>query len=215
MKIVALKYGESFFNECYIYKGGKKDILLPISFTIYLIQSGCKNILIDVGCDDGAGFIMTVFKKPVDVLYEYGLKPDEITDIVITHSHHDHIEAIGYYSNATIHIQKDEFASAKKYIPQNLKINLFEEEFLIAKDIIIKKIGGHSIGSCIVLAKNYVLCGDECYHKKCLIDKIPTGSFYNEEKSKDFIDEYSKEKYIPLLFHDDNILKGKVGYLTI
>ena len=55
---------------------------------------------------------MSLFKKPVDVLKEYGLSPNDITDVIITHSHHDHIEAIRYYENATIHIQKDEYDKA-------------------------------------------------------------------------------------------------------
>ena len=45
MRIVALKYGESVFGENYIFKGGNKDKYLPISFTIYLIQTKDKNIL--------------------------------------------------------------------------------------------------------------------------------------------------------------------------
>ena len=36
MKTVALKYGESVFGENYILKGGRKDVLLTITFTIYL-----------------------------------------------------------------------------------------------------------------------------------------------------------------------------------
>ena len=73
-------------GENYIFKGGRKDVLLPISFTIYLIQTENKNILVDVGCDDGAGFEMSIFKKPVDILKEYGLSPNDITDVIITHS---------------------------------------------------------------------------------------------------------------------------------
>ena len=91
MKIVALKYGESVFGENNIFKGGRKDVLLPISFTIYLIQTEDKNILVDVGCDDGAGFEMSQFKKPVDVLKEYGLSPNDITDVIITHCPNDYM----------------------------------------------------------------------------------------------------------------------------
>ena len=53
----------------------------------------------DAGCDDGAGFEMSLFKKPIAVLKEYGLSPNDITDVIITHSHHDHIEAVKYYEN--------------------------------------------------------------------------------------------------------------------
>lgn len=215
MKIIALKYGESVFGENYIFKGGSKEVLLPITFTIYLIQTKEKNILVDAGCDDGAGFVMSLFKKPVEILMEYGVSPDDITDVIITHSHHDHVEAVRHYRNATLHIQKDEYIKAIKYIPEDFNVNLIDNEFSLSENLTVKKVAGHSAGSCIVLAENYVLCGDECYYEKCLTDKICTGSFCNEEASEKFISEYSKNKYIPLLFHDDKILKGKIGYLII
>ena len=215
MKIVALKYGESVYGENHIFKGGSTDNLLPISFVIYLIQTDTQNILVDAGCDDGAGFVMSIFKKPVDVLREYGLKPEDITDVVITHAHHDHIEAISYYKNALIHIHADEFPQASKYIPEDFKLHLFDEDFSLSPNITIKIIGGHSVGSCIILADNYVLCGDECYYEKCLTDDIITGASCDEEKSMQFINQYRCKPYIPLLFHDPQIFKGQVGHLTI
>ena len=53
------------------------------------------------------------------------------------------------------------------------------------------------------------------YYEKCLTDKICTGSSYNEKASEKFIVEFSKDKYIPLLFHDDKILQGKLGCFII
>ena len=67
-------------------------------------QEGDGNILVDVGCNDKAGFEMFVFDQPMNILKQYGILPEQITDIVITHHHHDHIEASGDYPNATIHI---------------------------------------------------------------------------------------------------------------
>ena len=215
MKIVALKYGESVFGENYIFKGGNKDRHLPISFTTYLIQTEGRNILVDAGCDDGAGFEMSVFKKPVDILKEYGLSPNDVTDVIITHSHHDHVEAIGYYGNSTIHIQRDEYEAAKRYIPTDFNVHLIDDEYSLTDNVTVRKIGGHTAGSCIVLADNYVLCGDECYYKKCLTDKICTGSSHNNEASQKFIEEFSKDKYIPLLFHDPFIMTGRTGYVIV
>ncbi len=211
MKIVQLKYGESVFGEENIFKGGRKDRLLPISFVIYLVQTENKNILVDVGCDDGAGFEMTHFKKPVEVLREYGVEPEEITDVIITHSHHDHIEAIKYYENALIHIQKDEYESGRKYIPEDFRCNIFEDGYSLQNEIKVKKIGGHTNGSCIVLIAGYVLCGDECYVEKNLTDGILSGVVTNEENHIKFIETYSDLKFNPLLFHDASIMKGKIG----
>lgn len=215
MKIVALKYGASVYGESFIFKGGSQDNLLPISFVIYLIQTENRNILVDVGCDDGAGFLMSIFKKPVEVLLDYGLTPEAITDIVITHAHHDHIEAISYYNNALIHIQTNEYLQAKRYIPEGFKVHLFDTHFSLDDNILVLKIGGHSTGSSIVLADKYVLCGDECYYHKNLTDHIMTGASVDEEKSALFIKQYSNKVYTPLLFHDPQILEGKVGYVSI
>lgn len=211
-KIVVFKYGESVFNESYIFQGGCHETMLPISFVIYLIQDGERNILIDVGCNDGAGFVMSMFEKPVQMLKEYGLMPEDITDVVITHHHHDHIAAVSDYPNATVHMQKDEYELGKKYIPESMKVELFENEKLLAKDLMIKKIGGHSVGSCIVLCKcvgkDYVFCGDECYVKACFGQNILTGSSYNLEVSKQFIQYYGNGSYELLLFHDPEIQTG-------
>ena len=104
---------------------------------------------------------------------------------------------------------------AKKYISTSFDVHLIDDEFSLAENILIRKIGGHSIGSCIVLADNYVLCGDECYYEKCLTDRICTGASHNKEASEKFIEEFSKNKYIPLLFHDIKILQGRLGYSII
>ena len=80
----------------------------------------------------------------------------------------------------------------------------------------IKRIGGHTKGSCIVLCKcknqRYVFCGDECYIKECFEKQIPTGSSYNLEVSKRFIVDYGNGEYKRLLFHDPGIMKGRLGY---
>ena len=215
MKIIALKYGESVFGENYIFKGGRKEVCLPISFTVYLIRTEGKNILVDAGCDDGAGFPMSVFKNPVEVLAECGLSPEEVTHVVLTHRHHDHVEAVGHYRNAVIHIQEEEYPSAKKYIPDGLPVELFREECAVAPGVTVKRIGGHTCGSSVVLAGKYVLCGDECYHQRCLTEQICTGASKDEEKSLAFLREYSKEAYVPLLFHDPGILPGRVGAVAV
>ena len=211
MKITVLKYGESIFEESNMFRGGRPDVKLPISFVFYLIETEDKKILVDVGCDDGAGFKMSVFRKPVLVLAEYGLKASDITDVVITHAHHDHIAAIKTYTNAIIHIQEREYEVGKDYIPAPFSVHTFDDEFLICDNVIIRNIGGHSYGSSIVIChvgdKNYVFCGDECYVKACFEKQIPTGASYRPEVSERFIKEYSGTNNVPLLFHDPNILK--------
>lgn len=205
MNILTIKYAESTLPESAVFQGGRADKRIPITFVIYLLVMGQQRILVDAGCDTMPGFEMVNYKRPVDVLQSFGYDPEEITDVIITHAHHDHIAAVGYYKNAIIHIQEDEYAAGKRYIPEQANVNTFQETYKLNDKILIRKIGGHSKGSCVVEIEDnnkcYVIAGDECYARECLTNKIPTGSTYDLEKSRWFVEEYSKDKYCVLLCH--------------
>ena len=162
---------------------------------------------------------MSIFQKPVLVLEDYGLKASDITDVVITHAHHDHIASIGAYQNAVIHIQENEYETGKEYIPATFNTHTFKDEFLLCDNVSVRNIGGHTYGSSIVICqeegKNYILCGDECYVKACFDRQIPTGAGFRPDVSERFIQEYSGTNNVPLLFHDPDILKGQIGYEVI
>lgn len=214
-RLTVLKYGDTVFGENYIFMGGEKDKLLPITFCIYLIETKTRRILVDAGCDDGSGFPMSVFCTPVEALASAGLSPSDITDVIITHAHSDHVQASRHFPWANFHIQREEYERAKKHIPESFKVILFEDEQVLDGEIFIKRISGHSHGSSIVLfehnGKTAVLCGDECYTSRNLTEKIPTGASRDPQVSKAFVEEYSKEKYIAFTCHDPHIMRGQVG----
>lgn len=189
---------------CFI--NGDKDKMRDIVFKIYLVKTGEKLILVDAGCETMPNFVMENFIGTVKALENINITPEEITDVIITHAHHDHIECVKYFENAVIHIQQDEYEKGRKYIPDGFKVNVFEEEFVLTPNIKIIKIGGHTQGSCVVEVedgKTYIIAGDECYLRECLTDKIPTGSSFDKEASKNFIEKYSDKKYTVLLCHNE------------
>lgn len=47
-------------------------------------------------------FVMRDFIGTVQALKNINITPDWITDVVITHSHHDHIECVKYFKNIAI-----------------------------------------------------------------------------------------------------------------
>ncbi len=207
MKITTLDYAKSKLPESMIFPFGDKNKNRDIVFRVFLIKENEKLILVDAGCETMPGFDMVDFIGPVTALKNIGISPKEITDVIITHAHHDHIECVKYFENAVIHIQKDEFEYGKTYIPSELKLNLFDDEFSVTENIKAINIGGHSIGSCIIEIykdkKIYVVSGDECYLRENLTQKIPTGSSFNKQKSEQFILKYSDTKYEVLLCHDN------------
>ena len=207
IEIQKIQYANSTLREDWVFLGGKREIELPIIFCVYLIKTDFKTILVDAGCETMPGFDMKNFISPIKALEQIGVTPNEITDVIITHAHHDHIECVKYFPSATIHLQREELKRARKYIPEAFSLNLFDDSFSICEGVEIVKIGGHSVGSCIVTVKQenttYVIAGDECYYRECLIQKIPTGNSFSPEKSLAFIQKYSAPHYTVLLMHDD------------
>jgi glyoxylase-like metal-dependent hydrolase (beta-lactamase superfamily II) len=84
---------------------------MDIAMYVWLIKGGGKNILFD------AGFYRekflkqwkpSEFMKPSDALANAGLKPEDITDVIISHIHWDHADGFDLFPKAKIWIQKDE-----------------------------------------------------------------------------------------------------------
>lgn len=206
-EIIPINYGKSVLPESMIFQNGAEDKVRPIVFMVYLIKTENRLILADAGCETMPGFVMTDFIGPVKALNNIGILPEEITDLIITHAHHDHIECAKYFKNAVIYIQKDEYETGKGYLSENLDIRTFDEEMLICDGIKAVKIGGHSKGSSIVEITDsdnkYIIAGDECYVRECLTKQIPTGVAYDLQKSLAFIQKYGRVEYTVLLCHDE------------
>ena len=210
LSLYCLKYAESSLPESMVFVGGDGEKKVPISFVIYLIQTENANILVDPGCDSLPGFEMRYSSPPSAVLEQVGLSTDDITDIVITHAHHDHIEAVKYFPNAVIHITEAEYPSGRNYIPESCKVHIFEKEYALHPQIRLVEWGGHSKGSVVVELEAgetiHLLAGDECYTQENITQKRCTGTFCNKEKATEFVEKYSAFQYCVHTCHD-NALK--------
>ena len=111
--IIPIDYGNSVLPESMIFENGAENKFRPIIFRIYLLKTENRFILVDAGCETMPGFDMREFIGPVNALNNIGISPEEITDVIITHAHHDHIECVKYFKNAAIYIQKDEYEAGK------------------------------------------------------------------------------------------------------
>lgn len=219
MLFYAVKYGESTYSNDHIFMGGDPKIIHKIDFKIFLIITDKKRVLIDAGCDTMPGWKMKHFESPAVILERHGFPTDSITDVIITHSHHDHIEAVKHFKNAKVYIQQEEYESGKKYIPENTEVVTFENEYELCNGIKVLKIGGHSVGSCIVTfprnGKTVVITGDEVYHDRSITEKIPVGYPFSPEKSRRFVLEYSKDNYEVHVCHSATFLPDSNGIFEL
>ena len=214
IEIKAIVYGETELPESMVFAGGSEQVVYPIKLILYTVKTGKHLVLIDAGCDTMPGFPLRNFMSPATALKKAGIEPEQITDVIITHAHHDHIDGVRHFPNAVIFIQEEEYQAGKSYIPEDFQVHTFRDHCVVADCLEVCRIGGHSPGSCIVkLNRNgerYVFCGDECYLRVCLDRKIPTGCSCNPEISRKFVETDGSGAYRVLLSHDPEIVTGSV-----
>jgi len=93
--------------------GGDKDEKVDIAMIVWLIRGGGRNILFDSGFHRDVWFKrfpVTDYMRPDEAVALAGVKPEEVTDVVVSHAHWDHMGGIDLFPKATVWIQKQEYS---------------------------------------------------------------------------------------------------------
>jgi glyoxylase-like metal-dependent hydrolase (beta-lactamase superfamily II) len=110
--IQAIRYASAEDEVAGLVMGAPKGEKINIAMVIWLIRGGGHNILFDSGYHRETFlkyFPSTDYIRPDEAVKLAGVQPEEITDIVISHSHWDHLGGIDLFPKANVWIQKDEF----------------------------------------------------------------------------------------------------------
>jgi glyoxylase-like metal-dependent hydrolase (beta-lactamase superfamily II) len=96
-----------------LVKGADPKRESELAMMFWLIKGpGGRNILVDSGFHHQhlfKGWNIKDYVTPTAALSPVGLKPEDITDIIISHMHWDHVDGIDLFPKATVWIQKDEY----------------------------------------------------------------------------------------------------------
>jgi glyoxylase-like metal-dependent hydrolase (beta-lactamase superfamily II) len=111
--IQALRYATvPGFPVSQLVMGAPQEQKIDIAMVFWLIRGGGRNILFDSGFHREKWlkeFPVSDFLRPDELVKSAGVQPAEITDIIISHAHWDHMGGIDLFPKATVWIQKEEF----------------------------------------------------------------------------------------------------------
>jgi len=110
--IQAIRYASAEDEVAGLVMGVPKGEKINIAMVVWLIRGGGRNILFDSGYHRDTFlkyFPSTDYIRPDEAVKLAGVQPEEITDIVISHAHWDHMGGIDLFPKATVWIQKEEF----------------------------------------------------------------------------------------------------------
>lgn len=206
MTVRRVKFADTLLPLSQVYDGADDGVSVPIIFSFFVIEDGTRIILADAGCTDMPGFVLENFIPPDMALKEQGIAPEKVTDIIVTHAHHDHIDGVKLFPSARVYLQAEEYPSAAEYLGGR-EVTLFDDDCPVTENVRAVRIGGHTSGSSVVEVTvpegTVVLCGDECYTRYNFDTMKPTGSSADRERSLRFLQKYSDNAYICLLTHDE------------
>jgi len=111
--IFAIRYADSPGDSVAdLVVGAPKDEKIDTMFAIWVIRGGGHNILFDSGFHRERWFKewpIRNYLRPDEAVKLIGLPPEQVTDIVISHAHWDHMGGIDLFPKALVWVQKEEF----------------------------------------------------------------------------------------------------------
>ena len=101
------------FRASGLLEGADTGRRIDIAMTVWLLKGpDGRNVLVDAGFyrDNFLRQWKPVdFEKPSDAVARAGVKPEDVTDIIVSHVHWDHLDGVDLFPNARIWIQREEF----------------------------------------------------------------------------------------------------------
>ncbi len=85
-----------------------------MDYFMWILRDGNRVILVDTGYDHKEAQMRgrPIRLDPGEALAPFGLKPEDITEIIVTHLHYDHAGGLALFPNAHLHLQAAEMAFA-------------------------------------------------------------------------------------------------------
>ena len=113
-EVYAISYGViPDFSVANLVAGADRSRKLDIQMMVWLLKGpNGANVLVDSGFYRDKLFKqwkVRDFIKPSEAIAKLGLKPEDITDVIVTHMHWDHAGGIDLFPKARIWIQQDEY----------------------------------------------------------------------------------------------------------
>jgi glyoxylase-like metal-dependent hydrolase (beta-lactamase superfamily II) len=113
-EVHAVRYGSiAGFPVSSLVRGAAADERMDIALVFWVIRGDGRIVLFDSGFHRAQWFNrfrITDFLPPSEAVRLVGFDAEDVTDIIVSHAHWDHMGGIDAFPNAKIWIQKNEYA---------------------------------------------------------------------------------------------------------
>lgn len=141
----------------------------PMDYFVWLLTSGARAVVVDTGYDEAEGRRRgrPILQDPIGQLSGFGIDPERIETVIITHLHYDHAGSLSRFPKARFHLQAAEMTYATgpcmsheqlrmpftyRHVAEMLRyvysgrVIFHDGDAEIAPGLTVHRIGGHSRG---------------------------------------------------------------------
>jgi glyoxylase-like metal-dependent hydrolase (beta-lactamase superfamily II) len=113
-EVYAVRYATlAGFPVAALVQGAERERKLDIAMTVWVLKGqGGRTVLVDAGFYRPSQLKnprLADYTRPDKALERLGIKPADVTDVVVTHMHWDHADGVDLFPRAQVWIQRDEF----------------------------------------------------------------------------------------------------------
>jgi glyoxylase-like metal-dependent hydrolase (beta-lactamase superfamily II) len=147
-EVYAIRFAKSgFIRLSEIAIGGSEKDSIGDCFMFWLLKGKGRNVLVDAGFllneNNNSNFLWTKdnYIRPDSALMRINVNPGDITDIILTHPHWDHIGGIGLFKSAHLWMQTEDYVyfSTSAWQPDGNAGGFYKED---VKAIVAKNLEG-------------------------------------------------------------------------
>ena len=137
-EVYAIEYAKlEGFPASALILGADSARKLDLSMMVWLLKGEGRVILVDAGFyrkEFLDSWKVRDFRKPSDAVAAFGVRPEDVTDIVISHMHWDHADGADLFPNARVWVQRAEY---KFYLDEKnqLRTGVFPSDVKMFRDI--------------------------------------------------------------------------------
>lgn len=234
-RIEAIRYGTlPDFPASALVAGAGEEERVDLAMVVWLVRGGGRVILVDSGFHRDAWFDrfdVVEYLRPDRALERAGVAPEEVTDVVVSHAHWDHMGGIDLFPEATLWIQEEEFRyytgpawqeggrnggidpeDVAHLVRRNTEgdVRLIDGDGVeILPGITVHTGGRHTYASQYVRVAGdppYVLASDNCYLYRNLRERAPVATTFTPEDRAANLE--ALERMVELAGSPDRVVPG-------